>query len=56
MSAIHAFPSIYKKVFIVNFFFAEFVYPICLAKAETQETEMWLSGWGKTETRTYDSN
>ncbi|KAF2891876.1 hypothetical protein ILUMI_14312 [Ignelater luminosus] len=31
--------------------FTEFVYPICLAKAETQETEMWLSGWGKTETQ-----
>lgn len=29
--------------------FSEFVYPICLASDLSNENEMWLSGWGKTE-------
>ncbi|KAB0790344.1 hypothetical protein PPYR_15289 [Photinus pyralis] len=30
--------------------FTEFVYPICLATELSQENEMWLAGWGRTET------
>lgn len=29
--------------------FTQFVYPICLATKLSQESEMWLAGWGKTE-------
>jgi len=30
--------------------FTEWVYPICLAQQPSSEREMWLSGWGRTDT------
>lgn len=33
-----------------SFSFADFVYPICLPAESSNEEDMWITGWGKTET------